>query len=78
MNNLKLKLSEVERSREDDLRYYQRMVGGFLKAFKSETQRLLLAQNFYLDFSELERLAPSDLAKVVAEEDATKKSAFKQ
>ena len=39
-NDLKLKLSEVEkalseveRAREDDLRSYQRMVRGFLKAF---------------------------------------------
>ena len=50
-NDLKLKLVEVEKSlseaekslseekriREDDLRSYQRMVGGFLRAFKSET-----------------------------------------
>ena len=41
LNNLKLKLSEVEKSREDDLWSYQRMVGGFLKAFKSEAQRIL-------------------------------------
>ena len=41
-NDLKLKLAEVEKSlseerrvREDDLRSYQRMVGGFLRAFKS-------------------------------------------
>ena len=43
LNDLMLKMSQVERSRENDLRYYQRMVGGFLKVFKSETRRILLA-----------------------------------
>ena len=54
------------------------MVGGFLKAFKSETRRIMLTQNSNLNFSEIKRLTPSDLAKVVAEEEATKKSASKQ
>ena len=47
-NDLKLKLFEIEKSlseerrtREDDLRSYQRMVGGFLRAFKSEAKRIL-------------------------------------
>ena len=31
-----------------------------------------------MNFSEIERLTPSDLAKVIAEEEATKKSASKQ
>ena len=78
LNNLKLKLSEVEKSREDDLRSYQRMVGGFFKAFKSEAKRLLLCQNSGLDFSEIVKLTPSDLAKVVTEEEAAMKSACKQ
>ena len=54
------------------------MVGGFLKAFKSKTQRIILTQNSDLYFSEIEKLTPSDLEKVVAEEEAAKKSAFKQ
>ena len=77
-NDLKLKLSEVEKAQEDDLRSYQKMVGGFLKAFKSETRRIMLTHNPDLDFSEIDRLAPSDLAKVAAEEEAAKKSASKQ
>ena len=42
LNDLKFKVSELEKSREDDLRSYQRMVEGFLKAFKSETRRILV------------------------------------
>ena len=71
-----MKVSELGKSREDDLRSYQRMVGGFLKTFKFETQRILLTQKYDLDFYELERVTPSDLAKVAAEEEAAKKSAF--
>ena len=54
------------------------MVRSFLKAFKSKANRLLLGQNSSLDFSEMEKLSPSDLAKVAAEEEAAKKSASKQ
>ena len=75
---MKLKVSEVEKSREEDLRSYQRMVGGFLKAFKSEALRILLAQNSDLNFSEIKRLTPSELAKVTTEEEAAKKSTSKQ
>ena len=78
LNDLKLKLSEVERSREDDLRSYQRMVRGFLRAFKSEARRILQSQRSDLDFFELERVTPTDLAKVAKEEEAAKKSASKQ
>ena len=75
---MKLTLSEVEKSQENDLWSYQKMVGGFLKAFKSEARRILLTQKPDLDFSELERVTPSDLAKVAAEEETAKKSASKQ
>ena len=54
------------------------MVGGFFKAFKSETQRILLTQKSNLDFSELEKVSPSDLAKEAVEEEADKKSASKE
>ena len=67
LDELKLKVSELEKSRQDDLRSYQRMVCGFLKAFKFETQRILLTHNSNLDFFELERVTASDLAKVAAE-----------
>ena len=91
-DNLKLKLAEVEKSlleaekslskekkiREEDLRSYQRMVGGFLRAFKSETKRILQSQRSDLDFSELEKMTPTDLAKVVKEEEDAKKSASEQ
>ena len=84
LNNLKLKLSEVEKAlsevkiaREDNLRSYQRMVGGFLKAFKSKAKRIMQIQKFDLNFSELEKVIPSDLAKVASEEEAAKKSASK-
>ena len=47
-NDLKLKLfevekslSEVQRAWDDDLRSYQRIVGEFLRAFKSEAKRIL-------------------------------------
>ena len=53
------------------------MVRGFLKAFKSEARRILLTQESDLDFSELERVTPSDLAKVSTEEEIAKKSASK-
>ena len=68
----------MEKVREDDLRSYQRMVGGFLKAFRSEAWRILLTQKFDLDFLELKRVTPSDLAKVVTEEEAAKKFISKQ
>ena len=54
------------------------MVGGFLKAFKFETRRIILTQNSDLNFSEIEKLTPSDLSKVATEEEAAKKSASKQ
>ena len=54
------------------------MVSGFLKAFKFETQRILLTQKSCLDFSEIKRVTSSDLAKVAAEEEVAKKSASKQ
>ena len=53
------------------------MVGGFLKAFKSEAKRILQTQKSYLDFAELEKVTPSDLAKVASEEEAAKKSTSK-
>ena len=70
-NDLKKKLAEAEKSlseekriREDDLRSYQRMVRGFLRAFKLETRRVLQSQRSDLDLSELEEMTPSYLAKV--------------
>ena len=77
LNTLKLKVAELEKSRVDDLRSYQKIVGGFLKAFKSETWKILLTHKSDLDFSELEKVMPSDLAKVAAKEEAAKKSASK-
>ena len=81
-NDLKLKLAEVEKSlseaekslseekriQEDDLRSYQRMVGDFLRAFKSETKRILQSQRSDLDISELQKMTPSHLVKVAKEE----------
>ena len=78
LEDLKLKVTELEKSHQDDLRSYQRMVEGFLKAFKSETRRILLTQKSDLDFSKLEKVTPNNLAKVAAEEEAAKKSASKQ
>ena len=82
---LKKKLAEVEKSlseekriREDDLRSYQRMVGGFLRAFKSETKRVLQNQRPDLDLSELEEMTPSHLARVAKEEEDAMKSASEQ
>ena len=57
-------MSEEKQIREDDLRSYQRMVGGFLRAFKSETRRVLRSQRSDLDLSELEEMTPSHLEKV--------------
>ena len=71
-------LSEEKRIREDDLRSYQRMVGGFLRAFKSETKRFLQSQRSDLDLSELEKMTPSHMAKVAKEEEDAKKSASEQ
>ena len=90
-NDLKLKLAEVEKSLseaekslseerriwEDDLQSYQRMVRGFLRAFKSKTKRILQIQKSDLNFSELEKMTPTDLAKVAKEEEDAKKSASK-
>ena len=84
-NDLKKKLAEAEKSlseekriREDDLRSYQRMVGGFLRAFKSETRRVLQNQRSDLDLSELEEMTPSHLARVAKEEEDARKSASEQ
>ena len=71
-------LSEEKRIREDDLRSYQRMVGGFLRAFKSETRRVLQNQRSDLDLSELEEMTPSHLARVAKEEEDARKSASEQ
>ena len=71
-------LSEEKRIREDDLRSYQRMVGGFLRAFKSETRRVLQNQRPDLDLSELEEMTPSHLARVAKEEEDARKSASEQ
>ena len=54
------------------------MVMGFLKVYKSESQRVLLAQHSDLNFSKLEKLTPSDLAWLSSEEEAVKKSTAKQ
>ena len=54
------------------------MVGGFLRAFKSETRRILQSQSSDLDISELEKMTPSHLAKVANEEEDAKKSASEQ
>ena len=53
------------------------MFGGFLRAFKSEAKRILQFQKSNLNFSELEKVTPSDLAKVASEEEAAKKSTSK-
>ena len=71
-------LFEEKRIQEDDLRSYQRMVGGFLRAFKSETKRILQSQRSDLDFSKLEKMTPTYLAKVAKEEVDAKKSACEQ
>ena len=71
-------LSEEKRIREDDLRSYQRMVGGFLRAFKSETRRVLQSQRSNLDLSELEEMTPSHLEKVAKEEEDARKSTSEQ
>ena len=71
-------LSEEKRIREDDLRSYQRMVGGFLRAFKSETRRVLQNQRSDLDLSELEEMTPSHLARVAKEEEEAMKYASEQ
>ena len=54
------------------------MVKRFLKAYKSESRRILLAQHGDLDFSELEKLTSNDLARLATEEDAIKMSVSKQ
>ena len=54
------------------------MVGGFLRAFKSETRRVLLSQRPDLDLSKLEEMTPSHLAKVAKDEEDTKKAASEQ
>ena len=54
------------------------MVRGFLKAFKSKAKRILQAQKSDFDFAELEKVMPSDLAKVASKEEAAKKSTSKQ
>ena len=54
------------------------MVGDFLRAFKSETKRILQSQRSDLDFSELEKMTPTYLAKVAKEEEEAKKSAFER
>ena len=74
---MKLKVAELEKSRQDDLRSYQKIVRRFLKAFKFETRRILLTLKSDLDFFELERVMPSDLEKVVTEDKAAKKSSSK-
>ena len=51
---------------------------GFLRAFKSETKRILQIQKSDLDFLELEKMTPTDLAKVAKEKEDAKKSASKQ
>ena len=71
-------MSEERRVREDDLQSYQRMVGGFLRAFKSEAKRILQIQKSDLNFSELEKMTPTDLAKVAKEEEDAKKFTAKQ
>ena len=78
LSEVEKSLSEVKRDREDDLRSYQRMVGGLLRAFKSEAKRILQIQKSDLDFSELEKVTPTDLAMVAKEDEAAKKSASKQ
>ena len=54
------------------------MVWDFLRAFKSETKRILLSQRSDLDLSELEKMTPSHLAKVAKEEEDAKRSASEQ
>ena len=54
------------------------MVGGFLRALKSETKRILQSQRSDLDLSELEKMTPTYLAKVAKEEEDAKKSASEQ
>ena len=66
------------RAQDDDLQSYQRMVGGFLREFKSEAKRILQFQKSDLNFSELEKMTLTDLAKVAKEEETAKKSASKQ
>ena len=77
LDTLKLKVAELEKSREDNLKSYQKMVGEFLKAFKSKTQRILLTQKSNLDFFDLKKVKPSDLAKIAVEEEVAKKSVAK-
>ena len=53
------------------------MVGGFLRAFKSETRIVLQSQRSDLDLSELEEMTPH-LARVAKEEEDARKSASEQ
>ena len=78
LSEVEKSLSEERRIREDDLRSYQRMVRSFLRAFKSKTKRIFQSQRFDLDFSELEKMTPTYLAKVAKEEKEAKKSASEQ
>ena len=50
------------------------MVGGFVKAFKSEVWRILYSQHSDLDLSEVDKITAIDLAKVAKEEEEAKKS----
>ena len=54
------------------------MVGGFLRAFKSETRRVLQSQRSDLDLLELEEMTHSHLARVAKEEEDARKSASEQ
>ena len=70
-------MAEPSKSRDDDLRTYRKIVGGFVKAFKSEVRGILHPQHPDLDLSEVDKITSINLAKVAEEEEATKKSASK-
>ena len=70
---INLKMAELTRSRGEDLRSYRKMVGGFVKAFKSEARRILHGVHPDLDLTEIDKITAIDLARVAKEEEEAKK-----
>ena len=73
---LKKELAKERKSRRYDIKTYQK-VQGFLKAYKFESRRVLLAKHGDLDFSKLVKLIPNDLTRLAFEEDASRNSTSK-
>lgn len=68
---LKNGYEEEKKAREDNKKVYQKMVARLLKAYRSECCMILSSQNPNFDFSDLERLTPSDLARLAKEEETS-------